>query len=218
MQASCGRHTRCNHLQIDPGATRHPWPASPLQRRLATGDQLSSAPPAARRQCRPACRSTCPLVHRFFLTAVLGKRHTNHCANLCLCPRLASPQTLPALHRLHAPAMAMACPQQTQARRALVVYGSETGNAQDVAEEMGRLAVRLRFDTDVAELDAITLVRWAMKTFACTGVDVYRNNSCSTMSFSWLLPPVARANCRQIVRHSGGLSAVHGSAQGACSR
>jgi sulfite reductase alpha subunit-like flavoprotein len=45
-----------------------------------------------------------------------------------------------------------------QARRALVVYGSETGNAQDVAEEIGRLAVRLRFDTEVAELDAITLV------------------------------------------------------------
>jgi flavodoxin len=45
-----------------------------------------------------------------------------------------------------------------QARRALVVYGSETGNAQDVAEELGRLAVRLRFDTQVAELDAITLV------------------------------------------------------------
>jgi sulfite reductase alpha subunit-like flavoprotein len=45
-----------------------------------------------------------------------------------------------------------------QARRALVVYGSETGNAQDVAEELGRLAVRLRFDVEVAELDAITLV------------------------------------------------------------
>ncbi|KAF2026923.1 NADPH dependent diflavin oxidoreductase-like protein 1 [Setomelanomma holmii] len=44
-----------------------------------------------------------------------------------------------------------------QARRALVVYGSETGNAQDVAEEMGRLAVRLRFETEVTELDAISL-------------------------------------------------------------
>ncbi|KAF2730666.1 riboflavin synthase domain-like protein [Polyplosphaeria fusca] len=42
-------------------------------------------------------------------------------------------------------------------RRALVVYGSETGNAQDVAEEMARLAERLRFDTDVRELDAVTL-------------------------------------------------------------
>ena len=53
----------------------------------------------------------------------------------------------------------MASTQQAPARRALVVYGSETGNAQDVAEELGRLAVRLRFDTEVAELDAITLVR-----------------------------------------------------------
>ncbi|CAO2651666.1 Nn.00g042360.m01.CDS01 [Neocucurbitaria sp. VM-36] len=44
-----------------------------------------------------------------------------------------------------------------QARRALVLYGSETGNAQDVAEEMGRVAERLRFETEVAELNAITL-------------------------------------------------------------
>ncbi|KAH6625591.1 hypothetical protein C7974DRAFT_203369 [Boeremia exigua] len=42
-------------------------------------------------------------------------------------------------------------------RRALVLYGSETGNAQDVAEEMGRLAERLRFDTEVAELNAVSL-------------------------------------------------------------
>ncbi|KAL7776365.1 hypothetical protein CFE70_006781 [Pyrenophora teres f. teres 0-1] len=42
-------------------------------------------------------------------------------------------------------------------RRALVVYGSETGNAQDVAEEMGRVAERLRFETEVAELNAISL-------------------------------------------------------------
>ncbi|KAF2875058.1 hypothetical protein BDV95DRAFT_626601 [Massariosphaeria phaeospora] len=44
-----------------------------------------------------------------------------------------------------------------QERRALVLYGSETGNAQDVAEEMGRIAERLRFDTQVTELNAITL-------------------------------------------------------------
>lgn len=44
------------------------------------------------------------------------------------------------------------------ARSALVVYGSETGSAQDVAEEMGRIAERLRFDTEVAELNAISLV------------------------------------------------------------
>ncbi|KAJ4363647.1 NAPDH-dependent diflavin reductase [Neocucurbitaria cava] len=48
-------------------------------------------------------------------------------------------------------------PTTQQARRALVLYGSETGNAQDVAEEMGRVAERLRFDTEVAELNAISL-------------------------------------------------------------
>jgi sulfite reductase alpha subunit-like flavoprotein len=46
-------------------------------------------------------------------------------------------------------------------RRALVLYGSETGNAQDVAEELGRLVERLHFDTEVAELNAVSLVRQA---------------------------------------------------------
>ncbi len=46
-----------------------------------------------------------------------------------------------------------------QTRRALVVYGSETGSAQDVAEELGRIAERLRFNTEVAELNAVSLVR-----------------------------------------------------------
>ncbi|KAF2477411.1 NADPH dependent diflavin oxidoreductase-like protein 1 [Lindgomyces ingoldianus] len=44
-------------------------------------------------------------------------------------------------------------------RKALILYGSETGNAQDVAEELGRIAERLRFDTEIAELNAITLGR-----------------------------------------------------------
>ena len=44
-------------------------------------------------------------------------------------------------------------------RSALVLYGSETGNAQDLAEELGRITARLRFDTRVAELDAVQLVR-----------------------------------------------------------
>ena len=46
----------------------------------------------------------------------------------------------------------------TQGRRALVLYGSETGNAQDVAEELGRIAERLRFHVEVTELNAINLV------------------------------------------------------------
>jgi sulfite reductase alpha subunit-like flavoprotein len=73
-----------------------------------------------------------------------------------LC-NFATPSTLVSPHLivdLLAPAMS----STQQARRALVVYGSETGNAQDVAEEMGRIAERLRFETEVAELNAITLV------------------------------------------------------------
>ncbi|MCJ1379298.1 NAPDH-dependent diflavin reductase [Xylographa soralifera] len=40
-------------------------------------------------------------------------------------------------------------------RRALVLYGSETGNAQDIADEMGRMTERLHFLTTVVHLDAI---------------------------------------------------------------
>ena len=60
-----------------------------------------------------------------------------------------------------------------QPRRALVVYGSETGNAQDVAEEMGRVAERLRFDTEVAELNTITLVCSRRRCVQGTMVDCW---------------------------------------------
>ncbi len=39
------------------------------------------------------------------------------------------------------------------ARSALILYGTETGNAQEVAEELGALTERLRFATHVAELN-----------------------------------------------------------------
>ncbi|TKX22781.1 NADPH-dependent diflavin oxidoreductase-like protein [Elsinoe australis] len=42
-------------------------------------------------------------------------------------------------------------------RTALVLYGSETGNAQDVADEIGRLTERLRFQTVVLDLDSIDI-------------------------------------------------------------
>ncbi|KAF2215481.1 hypothetical protein CERZMDRAFT_35535, partial [Cercospora zeae-maydis SCOH1-5] len=42
-------------------------------------------------------------------------------------------------------------------RTALILYGSETGNAQDVAEEIGRMTERLRFDTTVLDLDSVVL-------------------------------------------------------------
>ena len=38
-------------------------------------------------------------------------------------------------------------------RSVLILYGTETGNAQEVAEELGAMAERLRFSTHVAELN-----------------------------------------------------------------
>ncbi len=40
-------------------------------------------------------------------------------------------------------------------RSALVLYGSETGNASDYAEEIGGMTERLHFSTHVSSLDAV---------------------------------------------------------------
>ncbi|KAH8172787.1 flavodoxin domain-containing protein [Sarocladium implicatum] len=42
-------------------------------------------------------------------------------------------------------------------RSILILYGSETGNAQDAAEELGRIFQRLRWNTTVEELNAVEL-------------------------------------------------------------
>lgn len=44
-------------------------------------------------------------------------------------------------------------------RLAAIIYGSETGNALDYAEEVGRLLERLHFGTVVTTLDSIEPVR-----------------------------------------------------------
>lgn len=43
-------------------------------------------------------------------------------------------------------------------RRILIAFGSETGNSQDSAEDIGRLAERLHFKTWVCEMNDIDLV------------------------------------------------------------
>ncbi len=45
------------------------------------------------------------------------------------------------------------------ARIALIAYGSETGNAYDYAEELGRLLQRIYFETRVVKLDEVDIVR-----------------------------------------------------------
>jgi hypothetical protein len=92
-----------------------------------------------------------------------------------------------------------------QERRALVLYGSETGNAQDVAEELGRIAERLRFDTEVAELNAVRLVCQAPNPSAeAAGLtSCRRGTSCTTLWCSFPSPPRARGSYRPTPRHSG---------------
>lgn len=43
-------------------------------------------------------------------------------------------------------------------RSILILYGSETGNAQDSAEELGRICQRQRWETTVEELNNVELV------------------------------------------------------------
>lgn len=47
---------------------------------------------------------------------------------------------------------------QRHDRTALILYGSETGNSQDVAEELGRVTERLHFMTRVCEMDEVHIV------------------------------------------------------------
>ncbi|KAK0303933.1 NAPDH-dependent diflavin reductase [Friedmanniomyces endolithicus] len=47
--------------------------------------------------------------------------------------------------------------QHNATRTALILYGSETGNAQDIAEEVARTTERLRFNTTVLDLDSVSL-------------------------------------------------------------
>lgn len=43
-------------------------------------------------------------------------------------------------------------------RRILILYGSETGNSQDLAGDIERLAERLHFNTHVREMNDVELV------------------------------------------------------------
>lgn len=69
-------------------------------------------------------------------------------------------------------------------RTALILYGTETGTSQDVAEEVGRLTQRLHFNTDVAGFEdvAITeLPKYTVTIFviATTGQGEFPSNALS---------------------------------------
>lgn len=47
---------------------------------------------------------------------------------------------------------------QRHDRTAIILYGSETGNSQDAAEQLGRISERLHFATRVVEMDDVEIV------------------------------------------------------------
>lgn len=47
---------------------------------------------------------------------------------------------------------------QRHDRTALVLYGTETGNSQDVAEELAHVLERLHFTTSVCQMDDVEIV------------------------------------------------------------
>lgn len=50
-------------------------------------------------------------------------------------------------------------PAVIEGRSMAVLYGSETGGAEDIAGELGKTAERLHFQTTVDEMDSFKLVR-----------------------------------------------------------
>ncbi|KAI9640040.1 NAPDH-dependent diflavin reductase [Ciborinia camelliae] len=67
-------------------------------------------------------------------------------------------------------------------RNALILYGSETGNSQDVAEELGRVMERLHFITRVSEMDLVDIRELSKYTFviftvSTTGQGEFPKNS-----------------------------------------
>ncbi|CAD6446106.1 2567a8ef-67dd-4f7b-a6cc-829dab80fcd4 [Sclerotinia trifoliorum] len=71
---------------------------------------------------------------------------------------------------------------QRHDRSALVLYGTETGNSQDVAEELGRVTERLHFMTRVCEMDEVDIkellkYQFVIFTISTTGQGEFPKNS-----------------------------------------
>jgi sulfite reductase alpha subunit-like flavoprotein len=69
-----------------------------------------------------------------------------------------SMNSLPPSRSLYSFNMVEAIHSQRHDRKILILYGSETGNSQDVAEQLGRIAERLRFINTVCEMDQVEIV------------------------------------------------------------
>ena len=62
---------------------------------------------------------------------------------------------------------------EEQDRRLLILYATETGNAQDVADRVARAFRNLRFRSHVVSVDCYSLVR---QRFVCAGAVKFNIN------------------------------------------
>ena len=59
-----------------------------------------------------------------------------------------------------------------------VLYGSETGNAQDMAEELGRMCSRLHFTTQVEAMNSVDLVSGTVASHDRMMASLNRESTC----------------------------------------
>ena len=55
-------------------------------------------------------------------------------------------------------------PLELAHRSLLILYGTETGHSQEIAEELADMAIRLRYEISLEEMDGVELVS-AMSTW-----------------------------------------------------
>lgn len=62
--------------------------------------------------------------------------------------------------------------EELPSRSILVLYGSETGNSQEIAEDLDRIAQRMRFESRAAEMNSVQLVcsRLTSRRGACAPI------------------------------------------------
>jgi len=101
----------------------------------------------------------------------------------------------------------MAIGMQSHYRTALVAFGSETGTAQNVAEELGRLTERLRFMTRITELDNVDLVSYShpgRRYVRSLWANRYGRTSFQALLLSSLsYQPPGKAICLEMLRNFG---------------
>ena len=70
-----------------------------------------------------------------------------------------------------------------QGRSALVLYGTETGTSQDLAEELGQILERQLFDIYIQSLDAVHPVRYP-QVYHDFSSDLYSKDTLSSFTLS----------------------------------